>query len=494
MNENLDPNLAELLEDVDSTYKALADALRSYLYLESLMPAVYIAGMFGEGSDVSPWEMGLEDIHLLMTDRLTRRSVDIWDNSKACNDTLEEFCQHLENGKPKVSAGRGTWCLEYLIWAAYHKHPSLDEDRKGRLRELYRRVWEVVSSAEYAKHVKIRNKHLAHLGRDIPLRGREHQNLLPDNDLWMLASWTNRAFKIFAELLEICGMSTSYPIELSHDLLRRQIAQGTHPIAEQYSHIVKQRRGNLERVSPRPTVAESLTNSHITWQAKDGSLYYADKLQENKWHLYKKASLGGIHAKQILAEGITALHMKDAAEEIVAGRGDTDKNMPLSFEAKSLAEMFRTAISDAAEIQEYKAGLLIVASELEWDGYIGITTPVLILFIANGPDISPALYTAARALSEPLRQYGVTVAIRQISEEEYAESLPIPATMLDEENYGRCLNLFPFAGDIPENQLENISLEGQTGRKDIGHRFIHINEPTTQTSSQEGTTSASKLL
>ena len=476
MKEDLDPKLAKLLEDVDGTYQVLAETARSYLYCEALMPAVYTAKMFGEGGDVSPWEMALEDIHGLMTDRLIRRSVDIWDNSKSSSETLEEFCQHLDSAKPKVSAGRGTWCLEYLIWAAFHKHPNLNEEQRKKLRELYGQVWEVVSSAEYEKHVKIRNKHLAHLGRDIPLSESEHQNLLPDNDFWMLASWMNRAFKIFTKLLEICGMRLSYPIDLSHELVRQQIAEGTRPIAEQYSYIVKQRKGTLERITPRPSTAESLANSHIAWRSEDGSMYYADKLNENKWHLYKKVSIGGINAKQVIAEGITALNMKDTAEAVASGRGDPNKVMPLSFEAKSLTEMFRTAVSDVLEIQQCSAGLLIVASGSEWDGYIGINTPVTILFVTENNNITQNLTEIARQLSEILRQSGVTVATRSISEQEFTEGFPLPSTMVDRENHDRWLNFFPFAEDMPENLLEKISLEGQSDRKEVGHRLFHIDE------------------
>lgn len=476
MKEDLDPKLAELSKDVIGTYQVLAETARSYLYYEALMPAVYVARMFGEGGDVSPWEMALEDIHGLMSDRLIRRSVDIWDNSRSCSETLEEFCSHLDSDKPKVSAGRGTWCLEYLIWAAFHKHPNLNEEQKESLRELYGQVWEVVSSSEYEKHVKIRNKHLAHLGRDIPLIDGEHQSLLPDNDFWMLASWMNRAFKIFTELLEICNMTTSYPIDLSHELVRQQIAEGTQPMADQYSHIVKQRKGTLERITPRPSRAGSLANSHIAWRSEDGSIYYADKLKENKWHLYKRVSLGGINAKQVIAEGVTPLNMKNTAEAVASGRGDTNKIMPLSFEGKSLAETFQVALSDVPEMQQCKAALLIIASGSEWDGYIDINTPSLILFITSDSSLGQTLATLGKQLSEMLRQSGVTVAIRSISEKDFAEGFPLPSTMVDRENPERWLNLFLFAGDIPENFLEKISLEGQSDRKDIGHRFFYIDE------------------
>ena len=496
MKENLDPKLAELLKDVNETYQVLAETSRSYLYCEALMPAVYTARMFGEGGDVSPWEMALEDIHGLMTDRLIRRSVDIWDNSKSCSETLEEFCRHLDSAKPKVSAGRGTWCLEYLIWSAFHKHPNLDEKQKESLRELYGQVWEVVSSAEYEKHVKIRNKHLAHLGRDIPLTDGEHQSLLPDNDFWMLASWMSKSFKIFTELLEICDMTSSYPIALSHDLVRQQIAEGTRPIAEQYSQIVKQRRGTLERITPRPSRSKSLANSHIAWRSEDGSMYYADKLQENKWHLYKKVSLGGINAKQVIAEGITTLNMKDTAEAVASGRGDPSKVMPLSFEAKSLAEMFRGAVSDAAsptdsieveillaemfrgavsdapEIQQCSAGLLIVSAEIEWDGYIGINTPVTILFVTQDNNTVQNLTEIARQLSEILRQSGVTVAIRTATKEEFAENLHLPPVMVARENTDRELSYFFFAGNPPENFPKKISLEGQTDRQATGEILV----------------------
>lgn len=472
MKENLDPKLAELLKDVNETYQVLAETSRSYLYCEALMPAVYTARMFGEGGDVSPWEMALEDIHGLMTDRLIRRSVDIWDNSKSCSETLEEFCRHLDSTKPKVSAGRGTWCLEYLIWSAFHKHPNLDEKQKESLRELYGQVWEVVSSAEYEKHVKIRNKHLAHLGRDIPLTDGEHQSLLPDNDFWMLASWMSKAFKIFTELLEICGMTSNYPIALSHDLVRQQIAEGTRPIAEQYSHIVKQRKGTLERITPRPSTVESLANSHIAWRAEDGSIYYADKLKENKWHLYKKVSLGGINAKQVLAEGITPLNMKDTAEAVASGRGDPSKVMPLSFEAKSLAEIFKGTVSDSPEIQQCSAGLLIVSAETEWDGYIGINTPVTILFVTQDNSTVQNQTEIARQLSEILRQSGVTVAIRTANEEELAENLHLPPVMVASDNTDRELSYFFFAGNPPENFPKKISLEGQTDRKEAGELLV----------------------
>lgn len=474
MKEDLDPKLAKLLKDVDGTYQVLAETARSYLYCEALMPAVYTAKMFGEGGDVSPWEMALEDIHGLMTDRLIRRSVDIWDNSKSSSETLEEFCQHLDSAKPKVSAGRGTWCLEYLIWAAFHKHPNLDEKQKESLRELYRQVWEVVSSAEYEKHVKIRNKHLAHLGRDIPLVESEHQSLLPDNDFWMLASWMNRAFKIFTELLEICGMTTSYPIALSHDLVRQQIAEGTRPIAEHYSQIVKQRTGILQRITPRPSRSESLANSHIAWRSEDGSMYYADKLNENKWHLYKKVSIGGVNAKQVIAEGITALNMKDTAEAVASGRGDPNKVMPLSFEAKSLTEMFRDAVSDVPEIQQCSAGLLIIAASAEWDGYIGINTPVTILFVTENNSTVQNLTEIARQLSEILRQSGVTIAIRTATQEEFTENLHLPPVMVARDNTDRELSYFFFAGSPPENFPQKISLEGHTDRQDIGHSLVYI--------------------
>ena len=468
MKEDLDPKLAKLLEDVDGTYQVLAETARSYLYCEALMPAVYTAKMFGEGGDVSPWEMALEDIHGLMTDRLIRRSVDIWDNSKSSSETLEEFCQHLDSAKPKVSAGRGTWCLEYLIWAAFHKHPNLNEEQRKKLRELYGQVWEVVSSAEYEKHVNIRNKHLAHLGRDISLSESEHQSLLPDNDFWMLASWMNRAFKIFTELLEICGMRLSYPIDLSHELVRQQIAEGTRPIAEQYSYIVKQRKGTLERITPRPSTAESLANSHIAWRSEDGSMYYADKLNENKWHLYKKVSLGGINAKQVIAEGITALNMKDTAEAVASGRGDPNKVMPLSFEAKSLTEMFRAAVSDVPEIQQCSAGLLIVAADIDWDGYIGINTPVTILFVTENNSAVQNLTEIARQLSEILRQSGVTVAIRRATQEEFSENLHLPPVMIARDNTDRELNFFFFSDKQPEDYPEKISLEGQTDSQERG--------------------------
>lgn len=474
MKEDLDPKLAEFLKDVDGTYQVLAETARSYLYCEALMPAVYTAKMFGEGGDVSPWEMALEDIHGLMTDRLIRRSVDIWDNSKSSSETLEEFCQNLDSVKPKVSAGRGTWCLEYLIWAAFHKHPNLDEKQRESLRELYKQVWGVVSSAEYEKHVKIRNKHLAHLGRDIPLSESEHQNLLPDNDFWMLASWMNRAFKIFTELLEICGMRLSYPIDLSHELVRQQIAEGTRPIAEHYSQIVKQRTGILQRITPRPSTAESLANSHIAWRSEDGSMYYADKLNENKWHLYKKVSIGGVNAKQVIAEGITSLNMKDTAEAVASGRGDPNKVMPLSFEAKSLAEMFRGAVSDVPEIQQCSAGLLIVAADTDWDGYIGINTPVTILFVTENNSIAQNLTEIARQLSEILRQSGVTVAIRSATEEEFVENLHLSPVMIARDNTDRELSYFFFAGNPPKNFPQKISLEGHTDRQDIGHSLVYI--------------------
>lgn len=472
MKKDLDPKLAELLKDVNETYQVLAETSRSYLYCEALMPAVYTARMFGEGGDVSPWEMALEDIHGLMTDRLIRRSVDIWDNSRSCSETLEEFCRHLDSAKPKVSAGRGTWCLEYLIWSAFHKHPNLDEKQKESLRELYGQVWEVVSSAEYEKHVKIRNKHLAHLGRDIPLTDGEHQSLLPDNDSWMLASWMSKAFKIFTELLEICDMTSSYPIALSHDLVRQQIAEGTRPIAEHYSQIIKQRRGTLERITPRPSRSKSLANSHIAWRAEDGSMYYADKLQENKWHLYKKVSLGGINAKQVIAEGITALNMKDTAEAVASGRGDPSKVMPLSFEAKSLAEIFRGAVSDAPEIQQCSAGLLIVSAETGWDSYIGINTPVTILFVTQDNSTVQNLTEIARQLSEILRQSGVTVAIRTATKEEFAENLHLPPVMVARDNTDRELSYFFFAGNPPENFPKKISLEGQTDRQETGEILV----------------------
>lgn len=478
MKKDLDPKLAELLEDVDGTYQVLAETARSYLYCEALMPAVYTAKMFGEGGDVSPWEMALEDIHGLMTDRLIRRSVDIWDNSKSCSETLEEFSRNLDSAKPKVSAGRGTWCLEYLIWSAFHKHPSLNEEQRERLRELYRQVWEVVSSNEYEKHVKIRNKHLAHLGRDIPLADGEHQSLLPDNDFWMLASWMSKAFKIFTELLEICDMTSSYPIALSHDLVRQQIAEGTRPIAEHYSQIVKQRRGTLERITPRPSTVESLANSHIAWRSEDGSIYYADKLNENKWHLYKRVSIGGVNAKQVIAEGITPLNMKDTAEAVASGRGDPNKVMPLSFEAKSLAEIFKGTVSNVPEIQQCSAALLIVSAETKWDGYIDINTPVTILFVTQDNSTVQNLAEIARQLSEILRQSGVTVAIRTATEKEFAENLHLPPVMVARDNADRELSYFFFSGNPPENFPKKISLEGQTDRQEAGEILVTMRTAT----------------
>ena len=82
MKEEIDSKLADLKNDVDNTYQVIFETARSYLYCESIMPAVYTVERFGEGSDVSPWEMALEDIHGLMIDRFIRRSVDIWDFGK----------------------------------------------------------------------------------------------------------------------------------------------------------------------------------------------------------------------------------------------------------------------------------------------------------------------------------------------------------------------------------------------------------------------------
>ena len=474
MKEEIDPKLADLKNDVDNTYQVIFETARSYLYCEAIMPAVYTVERFGEGSDVSPWEMALEDIHGLMIDRLIRRSVDIWDNSRACSETLEEFCQHLDSVKPKVSAGRGTWCLEYLIWAALHKHPNLNEEQRKKLRELYGQVWEVVSSPEYEKHVKIRNKHLAHLGRDISLRESEDQNLIPDNDFWMLASWLNRALGIFTELLEVCGMATSFPIELSHDLVREQIAKGILPVAEQYSQIVKQRKGILERITRKPSKADSLTNKHIAWRSPDGTIYYADKLKENKWHLYKTVSIGGVTAKQVIAGGLTPMNMKNTAETVASGGGDSNKIMPLSFEAKSLAEMFRDAVSDIPDIQRCSSALLIVAADEGWDEHIGINTPVTILFVTQDSDTEQNLTDIARQLTEVLRQNGVTVAMRTTTEEEFAERLPLTQIMVARENKDRELYFFFFAGNPPKNFPQKISLEGQTDRQAAGEILVAV--------------------
>ena len=263
-------------------------------------------------------------------------------------------------------------------------------------------------------------------------------------------------------------MRLSYPIDLSHELVRQQIAEGTRPIAEQYSYIVKQRKGTLERITPRPSTAESLANSHIAWRSEDGSMYYADKLNENKWHLYKKVSLGGINAKQVIAEGITALNMKDTAEAVASGRGDPNKVMPLSFEAKSLTEMFRAAVSDVPEIQQCSAGLLIVTAGTDWDGYIGINTPVTILFVTENNSAVQNLTEIARQLSEILRQSGVTVAIRSATEEEFVENLHLPPVMITRDNTDRELNFFFFSDKQPEDYPEKISLEGQTDSQERG--------------------------
>ena len=453
-------------------HTALEETVRYFGYCQSLVQTVGESHLLGEGADVSPWEMAFQDIYAAVGDRLIRRLVCLWNNAKSFKGSEEDFIKQLESDKPRYSKNQGSWSLEYLVWSVYQKHPTLTEEQKNKLVNIYRDIWYVVSSREYADVVVLRHKMLAHFARDIEPDSEEEQDILSDTGHSYIAGWTEKAVKIFSDLAETLEMSGTSGQQYS--LLMKQILTGMQPFIGIYREIIMEKqRGVLRRISSLPSHTNAMMTEKIVWRAPNGSFYYAEKVSPNRWRVYKKMTVGGIVAKQVVGEGVTPAEVKTTAELHISGGEDANQVSPLMFEAKSLAEYLRSETEKLPEAENCVLGILQVRADINWDCHIGAETPAQILLVAKDITSHEPLRSIGESIASLLRNNGVTVAVRIASESEFSETITVPPIMLEPSKY-RMLHQFPFAGELPQNMPEKISLAEVPLRKEA---FLVLDNP-----------------
>lgn len=433
-------------------HTALGEVLRYFGYCQSLLQTFMESRLFGEGADVSPHEMSFQDIYAALGDRLIRRVVCLWNNAKPVKGSEEDFMGNLDSDKPRYKDSVGSWSLEYLVWSVYRKHPALTETQKDRLRNIYKSIWDVVSSPEYEKYVLLRHKMLAHLARDVEIDSEEASGILSETETSHLTLWTAKAVKVFEELAEAAMLEIKgEPAHRRYDLLMKQIALGSTPFVDIYRKIIrdKQNQSLLTRTSPLPSHTDAMLTEEIMWRSPDGSFYYAEKISAGRWRLYKKVSQGGVAAKQVICEGSTPAEIKMTAELYASGRADENRqSFPLMLEAINLAEYLRSEMGKIPESANCVWAAIQVAESENWDRYMGMESPVQILMIAKDGASQKPLKDISEDIAALLRSNGVPVAVRILTESEFSQTMPVPLIM-SHESGRKILHQFPFIGELP---------------------------------------------
>ena len=456
-------------------HTALEEVLRYFGYCQSLLQAVKESHLFGEGADVSPHEMSFHDIHAALGDRLVRRIVCLWNSAKFVRGSEEDFMKHLDSDKPRYKDSVGSWSLEYLVWSVYRKHPALTETQKDQLRNIYKNIWDVVSSPEYEKYVLLRHKMLAHLARDVKMDSEEESDILSETENSHLALWTERAVKVFEELAETAMLEIKDgPAHRRYDLLMKQIVLGATPFVDIYRKIIrdKQNQSLLMRASPLPSHTDAMLTEEIIWRSPDGSFYYAEKILPGRWRLYKKVSQGGVAAKQVICEGNTPAEIKITAELHASGQADENRqSFPLMLEAINLAEYLRSEMGKIPESANCVWAAIQVAESKNWDRYMGMESPAQILMISKDGASQEPLKDISENIATLLRSNGVPVAVRILTESEFSEIMPVPPIMSSEADK-RILHQFPFIGDLPSGTPSKIGIVNDSNKKEVIYEII----------------------
>lgn len=450
-----------LIEEFTSVGAAINEAFRFYVYSHTLQPMMEEMRLFGQGADVSPWEMVVQDIKGSLEDRFIRRIVCLWNNATPANEeTAEDFCKMLASDKPRHNLNRSSWCLEYLIWSVHNIHPNLTDQQKEKIKELYSRVWEIASSQEYENAVKIRHKMLAHLARDIPLNSPDYQSELTEADLnfYLMSDWMQKSVDIFQKLAKIADLDDKNTMQIFHNSTFAEITRGIQVLKDTYREKMSESAGQLKRVSPIPSHADAMVSALVIWDAPDGGLFHAERVAPDLWRVFREQALGGVKMRGVIAQSQTLSAAKEKAEYAFVNKVEPKTFM---LECESLTEAFRIDMNSLDEHNLCSLAILIVSTDtdISWDGYVGVNTPVQILLVSQGSEVDQKMYAIAEQFVNVLRMFGVPAATRISSLIEYQESIPIAPILIGENKSKTHLKLFWFAGIPDEGTPDTIKID-----------------------------------
>lgn len=448
-----------LIEEFISVGAAINEAFRFYVYSHTLQPMMEEMRLFGQGADVSPWEMVVQDIKGSLEDRFIRRIVCLWNNATPAEEaTAEDFCKILASDKPRHQLNRSSWCLEYLIWSVNSIHPNLTDQQREEIKELYSHVWEIASSQEYEKAVRVRHKMLAHLARDIPLNSPDYQSELTEADLnfYLMSDWMQKSVDIFQKLAKIAELDDKNTMQIFHNSTFAEITHGIQILKDTYREKMSESAGQLKRVSPIPSHADAMVSALVIWDAPDGGLFHAQRVAPDLWRVFREQALGGVKVKGVIAQCQTLSAAKEKAEYAFANKVEPKTFM---LECESLAEAFRIDIDSLDEHKLCSFAILIVSTDTFWDGYMGINTPVQILLVSQGSEVDQKMYAIAEQFVNVLRMFGISAATRIASLFEYQESIPIAPILIKENASETHLKLFWFAGKPDEGTPDTIKID-----------------------------------
>ena len=450
-----------LIEEFTSVGAAINEAFRFYVYSHTLQPMMEEMRLFGQGADVSPWEMVVQDIKGSLEDRFIRRIVCLWNNATPAEErTAEDFCKMLASDKPRHKLNRSSWCLEYLIWSVHSIHPNLTDQQIEEIKELYSRVWEIASSQEYENAVRIRHKMLAHLARDIPLNSPDYQSELTEADLnfYLMSDWMQKSVDIFQKLAKIADLDDKNTMQIFHNSTFAEITRGIQVLKDTYREKMSESAGQLKRVSPIPSHADAMVSALVIWDAPDGGLFHAERVAPDLWRVFREQALGGVKMRGVIAQCPTLSAAKEKAEYAFANKVEPKTFM---LECESLAEAFRVDMSSLDEHNLCSLAIIIVSTDTDnsWDGYVGVNTPVQILLVSQGSEVDQKMYAIAEQFGNLLRMFGIPTATRISSLDEYQELIPIAPMLIGENKSKRELKLFWFAGAPDEGTPDTIKID-----------------------------------
>lgn len=440
---------------------AINEAFRFYVYSHTLQPMMEEMRLFGQGADVSPWEMVVQDIKGSLEDRYIRRIVCLWNNATPAKEgTAEDFCKMLASDKPRHKLNRSSWCLEYLIWSVHNIHPNLTDQQREEIKELYSHIWEIASSQEYTNAVQIRHKMLAHLARDIPLNNPDYQSELTraDFNFYLMSDWMQKSVDIFQKLAKIAELDDKNTMQIYHNSTFAEITRGIQVLKDTYRKKMSESAGQLKRVSPIPSHADAMVSALVIWEATDGGLFHAERVAPDLWRVFREQALGGVKMKGVIAQCQTLAEAKERAEYAF-----TNKVEPKTFmlECESLAEAFRIYMDSLDEHNLCSLAILIVSTDTDtsWDGYLGTNTPVQILLVPQGSEVNQEMHVIAEQFVNILRMFGIPTATRISSLVEYQESIPIAPILIGENKSKTHLKLFWFAGTPDKAMPDTIKID-----------------------------------
>ena len=450
-----------LIEEFTSVGAAINEAFRFYVYSHTLQPMMEEMRLFGQGADVSPWEMVVQDIKGSLEDRFIRRIVCLWNNATPAEEgTAEDFCKMLASDKPRHDLKKSSWCLEYLIWSVHDIHPNLTDQQKEEIKELYSCVWEIASSQEYKNAVRVRHKMLAHLARDIPLNSPDYQSELTEADLnfYLMSDWMQKSVDIFQKLARIADLDDKNTMQIFHNSTFAEITRGIQVLKDTYREKMSESAGQLKRVSPIPSHADAMVSALVIWDAPDGGLFHAERVAPDLWRVFREQALGGVKMRGVIAQSQTLSAAKAKAEYAFANKVEPKTFM---LECESLAEAFRIDMNSLDEHNLCSLAILIVSTDtdISWDGYVGVNTPVQILLVSQGSEVDQKMYAIAEQFVNVLRMFGVPAATRISSLIEYQESIPIAPILIGENKSKTQLKLFWFAGTPDEVTSDTIKID-----------------------------------